>query len=247
MLVNVSGKVVVVTGSSRGIGKEIIRKFAKENAKVVINFSNAVDKATELYNEILEFNENCILVQADVTKQEDVSKLYYKTIEAFGRVDVLINNAGACDDNRIQLMRQEQWDRIIGVNLKGTYLCSKVFSKKMIQQRSGKIINIASLKGQEGYVGQVNYSASKAGIIGFTKALAKELGVFNIAVNAVCPGFIVTDLNRNNSQKLRIAQNRSLLPVDHSLDDLLDYLIFISSDKLLGISGRVFNLDSRVI
>lgn len=245
MNVDVSDKVVVITGSSRGIGRELIKAFSRENSKVVINYFKNESAATQLYNEISLHNLNCIMVKADVTNQKDVSYLYQTTISTFGRVDILINNAGICEDNFIQLMPEEQWRKVIDVNLTGAYLCSRAFSKAMIRQNSGKIINISSLKGQEGCEGQVNYSASKAGLIGFSKALAKELGKFNIAVNVVCPGFIVTDLNRHNNEKKVIANRRSLLQTNTILDDLINYILFISSNKFMGVSGRVFNLDSR--
>lgn len=246
MIIDISNKVVVVTGSSKGIGKELIKAFAKEQAKVVINYLYSEAAAIKLYNEILQYNPNCIKIKADVTNQNDVSKLYHETMSSFGKVDVLINNAGICDDNLIQLMPEDQWKKVLDVNLTGAYLCSREFSKVMIQQKGGKIINISSLKGQEGCAGQVNYSASKAGLIGFTKALAKELGKFNIAVNAVCPGFVVTDLNRHNEEKKTIAENRSLLSIENVLSDMLNYLVYMSSDKFVGVSGRTFNLDSRI-
>lgn len=247
MIIDLVNKVIVVTGSSRGIGCMLAKKLATENAKIVINYNKSYDDAKELYNEILQYNPNCIMVQADITQQNDVVKLYQSTINEFGRVDVLINNAGVCYDNRIQLMQLKTWDKVIDVNLKGTFLCSKYFSKKMIKQKNGKIINIASLKGQDGSSGQVNYSASKAGIIGLTKALAKELAVFNISVNAVCPGFIVTDLNKNNNKKYLNAKEQSMLSIEYSLEDLLDFITYLSSDKLMGVTGRVFNLDSRIL
>jgi 3-oxoacyl-[acyl-carrier protein] reductase len=246
MIVDVSNKVVVVTGSSKGIGKELILAFSNEGSKVVINYLNSEDEAISLYNKIIKHNPNCIKVKADTTKKEDVLKLYQDTINRFGKVDILINNAGICDDNLVNLMTEEQWDNVINVNLKGAYICSQIFSKAMIHQHNGKIINIASLKGEEGCKGQVNYCASKAGLIGFTKALAKELGEYNIAVNAVCPGFISTDLNKLNKEKRKIAENRSLLSYEFSLEDLIAFILFMSSDKCLGVSGRVFNLDSRM-
>jgi 3-oxoacyl-[acyl-carrier protein] reductase len=244
--VDISGKVVVITGSSRGIGKELVKVFAKENASVVINYYNSEIEAKELYEQVTKINSNCLLIKADVTKASEVSLLYHETVKKFGRVDVLINNAGICDDNLIQVMTLEQWSKVLDVNLTGTFLCSREFSKIMIRQKCGKIINIASLKGQEGCEGQVNYSASKAGIIGFTKSLAKELGKYNIAVNVLCPGFIVTDLNRHNSHKKEVAKKKSILNIDDSLSDLLRFIIYISSDCFIGISGRVFNLDSRL-
>ena len=184
MIVDISNKVVVITGSSRGIGSDMAKRFAKENAKVVINYFNSYENAKNTYNEILVYNKNCIMVRADVTKQEDVKRLCAKTIEAFGQVDVLINNAGICSDNILPMMTEKQWNDVININLTGIFLCSKIFAKEMIKKRQGRILNIASLKGQIGE-GQTNYSASKAGVIGFTKALAKELGRFNISVNAI--------------------------------------------------------------
>jgi len=247
MIVSVVDKVVVITGSSKGIGRALATAFAKERAKVIINYLNSEDSAKQLYNEIIAYNSNCLLVKSDVTQQRDVNKLYNDTINTFGKVDVLINNAGICNDNPIQLMTEEQWTKVINVNLLGPYLCSRTFSKTMIQQKSGKIINIASLKGQDGCAGQVNYSASKSGLIGFTKALAKELGKFNISVNAVCPGFIVTDLNRHNEDKKKIAESKSLLSLDTALNDLLSFLVYMTSDMFMGISGRIFNVDSRIL
>jgi len=246
MIIDISNKVVVVTGSSRGIGKELIKAFAKEQAKVVINYLHSEEAAILLYNEILQYNPNCIKVKADVTNQADVLKLYHETISSFDKVDVLINNAGICDDNPIQLMPEDQWKKVLDVNLTGAYLCSRAFSKAMIKQKNGKIINVSSLKGQEGCEGQINYSASKAGLIGFTKALAKELGKFNIAVNALCPGFVITDLNRHNEEKKKIAEIRSLLSIENTHADLMNFLLYMSSDKFTSISGRVFNLDSRI-
>lgn len=246
MIVDISDKVIVVTGSSRGIGREIAKRLAHENAKVVINYRNSENDALKTHEEISRFNKNCIAVKADITKQNDVKRLYRTAVEAFGRIDVLINNAGMCSDNLMPLMSEKQWKSVIDVNLNGVFLCCKWFAREMIKKRYGKIINIASLKGQLGSEGQVNYSASKAGVIGFTKALAKELGKFNISVNAVCPGFIVTDLNRHNEKKRKTAEKMSVMNCQNSLPDLLDFIVYISSDKFTSVSGRVFNIDSRL-
>lgn len=246
MNIDIANKVVVITGSSRGVGKEIAKKFSKENAKVVINYNNSHCEALQLYYEIKEYNKNCILVKADVSNYQEVKRLCKETIKAFGTVDILINNAGICIDNFITLMTPFQWESVIYTNLNSVFLCSKIFSKEMIKRKNGKIINIASLKGQVGSEGQSNYSASKAGIIGFTKALAKELGRFNISVNAICPGYIVTDLNKNNNKKKVISKEMSAMNVDNNIDDLINFLIYVSSDKFNYVSGRVFNLDSRI-
>lgn len=246
MIVDVSNKIVVITGASKGIGRETAIAFAKEKAKVIINYYQSEEQAYDLYNEINQYNKECLLIKADVTNPKDVSMMYNKVLETFGRVDILLNNAGVCDDNLIQLMTSYQWQSVVEVNLTGTYHCCKEFSKAMIKQKSGKIINISSVKGQQGNIGQVNYAASKAGIIGLTKSLAKELGIFNIAVNAVCPGFIATDLNRHNEKKRNIAEKQSLLEITSALDDLIHFLLFLSSNCVKGLSGRIYNLDSRI-
>ena len=247
MIVDLHEYVVVITGGSRGIGAEIARRCAREGASVIINYKSNDETANELLKEILCYNSNCMAVKADVTKKADVLRLYETVKTRYGHVDVLINNAGICTDNLIQMMTEEQWESVIGTNLTGPFLCSRSFSKMMIHQRYGKIINISSLKGIEGCVGQTNYSASKAGLLGFTKALAKELGKYNIAVNAVCPGFIVTDLNRHNKQKKDIAISRSLLSIDNCMNDVVNFIVFIISDKCKGVSGQIFKMDSRLM
>ncbi len=247
MNIDISEKVVVITGASKGIGRRLAIEFAKEKANVVINYFHSESSAKKLKKEIDTYNSNCILVKADVTKESDVSHLYNKTLECYGKIDVLIINAGICDDNFIQKMSVEQWQRVIDVNLTGAFLCSNYFSKAMIQQNSGKIIIISSLKGQEGCSKQINYSTSKAGLMGFAKALAKDLGRYNISVNVVCPGFITTDLNRCDETKENIAIKRSVLPINSMLENLANFTIFLSWEKTSGISGRIFNLDSRIL
>lgn len=246
MYIDLKGKIIVVTGSSRGLGREMVRLFAKEGASVVINYIKDEASALALEQEIKKENTNYLIVQADVTKEEDVCKLYHATIDRFGKVDVLINNAGKCNDNYVQFMSLEQWNDVITTNLTSMYLCSRIFSKKMISTGGGKIINISSLKGQLGSEGQCNYSASKAGVIGLTKALAKEMGKSGVSVNAICPGFIATDLNRLNENKAKIAERMSIYKEQRSLQDFLTFVLMLSSEHLQGISGQVFNLDSRI-
>lgn len=246
MQYNLNDKVVVITGSSRGIGKELALAYAKEGARIVINYCNDYDSAIIVYNQIRECGCKCILVKADVSKEVQVKELYCKAIAAFGSVDILVNNAGINSDNYILFMDMDQWNNVLNVNLTGTYLCSRYFSKNMMKNNGGKIINIASLKGQRGSEGQSNYSASKSGIIGLSKALARELGNFNIAVNVVCPGYISTDLNKGVSSKKVIAEQMSTLDVYYGLSDLINFVMFLSSDLVKGISGQIFNLDSRI-
>ena len=246
MNLGLNNKVVVITGSSRGIGRELIKAFSNEQSKIVINYLNSDDEAEELYREIARHNNNCIKVKADVTNEMDVKTLRDKTISAFGKIDILINNAGICYDSDIQILSKKHWDRVIDVNLTGVYLCCKMFSEIMIKQNMGKIINISSLKGQIGSAGQVNYSASKAGLIGLSKSLAKELSKFNVAVNTVCPGYITTNLNSCNYEKKRVAQEQSLLPIKMNLQDLIHFILFFSSEQVSSVTGQVFNIDSRI-
>lgn len=245
MLVDITNKVIIITGGSRGIGNEIAKKASKERAKVVINYCNSDKEAKAVFDEISSYNNECMLIRADITKKSDVTNMYHEVIEKYGRVDVLINNAGIIDDEAVHIMSVVQWQKVIDVNLTGTFFCCQQFIKIMMKQNNGKIINVASLKGQEGAAQQVNYAASKAGVIALTKSLAKEVGKYNISVNAVCPGFIVTDLNRYDENKRVNAINRSLLPIDKMMDDIVSFMVYMSSDCFTGISGRIFNLDSR--
>lgn len=226
MNIDLSEKVVVVTGSSRGLGSVMVRYLAANSAQTIINYKSNQKAAEELLSEISETNDKCSIVQADVTKEDEVKVLYHTVIEQYGRVDILINNVGVCDDNYIQFMSLEQWNHVLESNLYSTFLCSRLFSKAMIKNGRGKIINIASLKGQIGSEGQCNYSASKAGVIGLTKALAREFGGYNISVNVVCPGFVMTDLNRDNKNKADYALKMSAMNLEYSLSDLGNFIVY---------------------
>lgn len=247
MNINLIDKVVVITGASRGIGREMALRYSAEGASVVLNYNKSYDKALELYEDIIRYNSKCIMVKADITNQVETRRLYNETINNFGRVDIVVNNAGVCCDNSILKMKKKQWDNVIDINLSGTFIISKIFSKIMIKNKSGKIINIASYKGQTGCEEQVNYCASKAGVIGLTKALAKELGRYNISVNTVCPGFIETDLNRSNKKKIEIAKSMSLLDINLNLNNLINFIIYMSSDNFNAVTGQIFNIDSRIL
>lgn len=217
------------------------------NASIIINYKSSVGEASKLYSEIKQFNSKCITYLADVTDEKQVKKMYMDVIKEYGKIDVLINNAGLCSDNFIQFMSYDQWDRVIKNSLYGVFLCSRIFSKCLIKNGGGKIINIASLKGQLGSEGQCNYSAAKAGVIGLTKALAKEFGPYNISVNAVCPGFAVTDLNKDNENKVMYAMEMSTMTTEYTKSDLSNFIAFLCSDAIKGVSGRIFNLDSRIM
>lgn len=246
MFIDVSEKVVVITGAARGIGRALAITFSKEKAKVIINYNKSKKEAAQLLDEISTYNKNCMIIRADITNPKDVAKMYFAIVKKYKRVDILINNAGICDDALLQEMSVDQWKKVLDTNLTGTFLCCREFSKIMIKQHSGKIVNVASLKGQEGSLGQVNYSVAKGGIITLTKSLAKELGKYGVSINAVCPGFVLTDLNQNNNQKKLIAEQKSVLKLDSALQDCVNFIIVMSSEMFMGISGRIFNLDSRI-
>ena len=244
---DLENKVVVVTGASRGLGKALAIAFAKSGARVVANYRTNKEEALKTLNELHKYNAENTMICADVTCDEDVSSMYSSVMKKYGRVDVLVNNAGINSDDYVNLMSKDKWDRVINTNLTGVFLCTRYFSKNMIKNRSGKIINIASLKGQLGSEGQANYAASKAGVIGYSRSLAKELGEVGVSINVVCPGYIKTDLNCNNSYKNKIANQMSAMSTEYSLEDYINFTLFLASDQIRGVSGQVFNIDSRIM
>lgn len=244
---NLRDKVVVITGASRGLGRELALAFAKENANVVINYLKSEEKARDLLNDISAYNLNCSIFNADVTNPKEVDKMFRFVMNTYGRIDILINNAGVISDHFVNIMSINQWNTVINTNLTGVFLCSRCFSKNMIVNKRGKILNIASIKGQLGSEGQSNYSASKAGVIALTKSLAKELGEIGIGVNAVCPGFIATDLNFQSEKKRKIAERMSVLGLEYGLNDFVNFVLFLASDYIRGVSGQIYNIDSRII
>lgn len=247
MCISFEGKVIVITGSSRGLGRELAIAFAKEKAKVIVNYRENREEALKTLEELHKYSPECAVFCADVTQDRDVRDLYSFVKNKYGKIDVLINNAGINSDDYVNLMSIDKWDRVINTNLTGVFLCTRYFSKMMIQKRTGRIINIASLKGQLGSEGQANYAASKAGVIGFSRSLAKELGKVGISINVICPGYIKTDLNKNSTNKSQIAEEMSAMSMEHSLEDYINFALFLASDKLKGVSGQVFNVDSRIM
>ena len=187
-------QVAIVTGASRGIGRAIAKSLAAEGANVVVNYASSSAAAQQVTDEIVAHGGNAIAFQADVSKAEQVDALLNAVMEKWNRVDTLVNNAGITRDTLLLRMKPEDWQAVIDLNLTGVFLCTRAISKVMLKQRAGRIINIASVAGQMGNPGQANYSAAKAGVIGFTKTVAKELASRGITVNAVAPGFITTDM-----------------------------------------------------
>jgi 3-oxoacyl-[acyl-carrier protein] reductase len=242
-------KTAIVTGGSRGIGKAIAIGLAKDNYNIVINYNNSEKKANELKEFIEEkYNVSVLVVQCDVSKFEDVEKMYKKIKSEFDSIDLLINNAGITKDNLIIRMKEMDFDQVINVNLKGTFNCCKIFGKHMIKQKSGKIVNIASIVGIMGNAGQSNYAASKAGIIGLTKSLAKEFAKRGINVNAVAPGFIESEMTDKLDEEV-INKYKESIPLGSlgKVEDVAKVVSFLCSSDANYITGQVINVDGGLL
>lgn len=237
-------KVAVVTGASRGIGKAIALELASRGAAVVINYQKNLDAAREVFRQIESENGKAFLYQANIAKFSEAQDLIKAAVEKFGRLDILVNNAGITRDTLIMMMSEEDWDVVQDVNLKGTFNCSKAALRTMLRQRNGRIINITSIAGQIGNAGQCNYSASKAGQIGFTKALAREVASRNITVNAIAAGYIETDIWANVSDEAKKAL-LSLIPLNRKgkPEEIAYAVAFLASDQAAYITGQVLGVD----
>lgn len=239
-------RVAIITGASRGIGRAVALALAAEGAKVVVNYARSSDAAEQVVTAITEAGGNAIALQADVSKLEQVDTLVNHTLEKFGRVDVLVNNAGITRDTLLLRMKPEDWQAVIDLNLTGVFLCTRAVSKVMLKQRSGRVINIASVAGQMGNPGQANYSAAKAGVIGFTKTVAKELASRGITVNAVAPGFIATDMTSD----LKSEELLKYIPLGRygEPEEVAGMVRFLAADPAAAyITGQVFNVDGGMV
>ena len=240
-------KVAIVTGSTRGIGQAIAEELARQGAKVVISGRNG-ERAQQVAAAIQEAGGEAIAVQADVSHMEDAQRLVKETLDQWGRIDILVNNAGITRDNLLLRMSEEEWDTVLQVNLKGAFNCTKSVTRQMMKQRQGCIINITSVVGQMGNAGQANYAASKAGLIGFTKSVARELASRNITCNAVAPGYIQTDMTAalddavKDSLKQQIPLGRLGTP-----EDVARVVAFLCSDDAAYITGQVINVDGGMV
>ena len=240
------GKCAVITGSTRGIGKAIAIKYASLGCNIVINYRSEKDEvnARELSDEIGKLGVDTLIVKANIGDFEEAKNLVEKAKEKFGKVDILVNNAGITKDNLILRMNESDFDNVINVNLKGSFNCLKAVTPIMLKQKRGKIINMASVVGVIGNPGQVNYCASKAGVIGMTKSLAKELGGKNINVNAIAPGFIDTDMTRvlSEEQKKNILSQVPLKRLG-LVSDIANVAAFLASEDSDYITGQVIHVD----
>lgn len=238
------GKIAVVTGAGKGIGKAIALLFASYGAKVVLNYRKSLEQVEELLHEIHLLGGEAIAIQADISVEEDVKRLMKEAVDSYGRVDVLVNNAGITKDNLLIRMTEDEFDMVSDINLKGTFFCMKHGAKVMIKQRCGKMINISSVVGVTGNQGQANYSASKAGVIGLTKSVARELASRGITVNAVAPGFIETDMTKVLSEQVKEACI-SAIPLQRfgKVEEVAAAVGFLASEAANYITGQVILVD----
>ena len=236
--------VAIVTGSGRGIGRAIALELAAAGVKVVVNYAGRSDKAEETLALIKETGGIGLVVQADVSQGADVDRLLKTTLEHFGKIDILVNNAGITRDSLLLRMKEADWDSVMATNLKGAYLCTKAVSKGMLKQRSGVIVNISSVVGLSGNAGQANYAAAKAGLIGFTKSIAKEFASRGIRVNAVAPGYIFTDMTETLPEG---TQNEVLrgIPLGRigNPEDVAKVVRFLVSPEASYITGQTLCVD----
>lgn len=237
-------KVALVTGASGGIGKAVALALAAEGADIAINYSGNTEAAEAVKAEIEKIGRKALTVKANVANSEEVEEMIKTALDHFGKVDILVNNAGITRDNLLMRMKEEDWDAVLETNLKGVFLCTKAVTKSMMKQRSGKIINIASISGQMGNAGQANYSAAKAGVIGFTKTVARELAARNITSNAVAPGFIATKMTDvlPDEVKENILKQVPLARLG-TPEEIAQAVVFLASSGADYITGQVINVN----
>lgn len=242
------GKCAIVTGAAKGIGKSIALKLASLGANIVLNYRSSEKEAAEVADEIKELGVEVLTVKADISKLDEVEGLVKAAKEKFGSVDIMVNNAGITKDTLILRMKEEDFDSVIDVNLKGVFNCMKAITPIMVRQKQGKIISISSVVGIAGNAGQVNYSASKAGIIGMTKSLAKELGSRGINVNAVAPGFIETDMTSTLGDKVKEEAEKNIpLKRFGKAEDVAECVAFLASGASDYITGQVIQVDGGML
>ena len=242
------GKVAIVTGASRGIGKAIAQQFIAQGAKVAFTYRSSAEAAAALEQELSAGGGTVKGFQSDAASMTDAERLVGEVVEAFGTVDIVINNAGITDDTLLMRMTEEQWDRVISVNLKSCFNLTKAVMRTMLKARSGSIVNISSVVGVQGNAGQANYAASKAGILGFTKSVALELGSRNIRCNAIAPGFIETEMTAKlDADTVQGCRDAIPLKRGGTPEDVANLCVFLASDMSAYITGQTLNVDGGMI
>ncbi|XJZ28466.1 3-oxoacyl-[acyl-carrier-protein] reductase [Bacillota bacterium Lsc_1132] len=245
---NLEGKSALVTGASRGIGREIALELARQGADVAVNFAGSETKANEVVDEIKALGRQAFAVKCDVSNAEEVAAMVKETIDQFGKLDILVNNAGITKDNLLMRMKEEEWDDVININLKGVFLCTKAVTRQMMKQRAGRIINVSSIVGVSGNPGQANYVAAKAGVIGLTKTTAKELAARNITVNAIAPGFISTDMTDKLSEDVKVEMLKQIpLARFGEPKDIAKVAAFLASEDSAYMTGQTLHIDGGMV
>ncbi|MBE9102060.1 3-oxoacyl-[acyl-carrier-protein] reductase [Vacuolonema iberomarrocanum] len=243
---SLEGKTALVTGASRGIGKAIALALAAVGAKVAVNYARSAEAAEAVVKEIADMGGEAIALKADVSQAADVDAMVAAAMDKWGQIDVLVNNAGITRDTLLLRMKPDDWQAVIDLNLTGVFLCTRAVSKIMLKQRSGRIINISSVVGEMGNAGQANYSAAKAGVIGFTKAIAKEVAPRGITINAVAPGFIATDMTHD----VKADDILKFIPLGKfgQPEDVAGLVRFLAADPAAAyITGQVMNVDGGMV
>ncbi|GAE24215.1 3-oxoacyl-[acyl-carrier protein] reductase [Halalkalibacter wakoensis JCM 9140] len=242
------GKTAIVTGASRGIGKATAIELARNGANVVVNYAGSQERAEQVVAEIKGLGVDALAIQANVANSEEVQAMVKETIDAFGRVDILVNNAGITKDNLLMRMKEDEWDAVINTNLKGVFNCGKAVTRQMMKQRYGRIINVASVVGVLGNPGQANYVAAKAGVIGLTKSMARELANRNIHVNAVAPGFIETDMTDELGEDIK-GQLLTQIPLATlgKPENIANVIRFLASPDADYMTGQTLHVDGGMV
>lgn len=241
-------KNAIVTGAARGIGKGIARKLASEGLNVVVS-DILIEEAQKVADELAaEYGVKTLAIKSDVSNSEDAENLIKTTVQELGSVDFLVNNAGVTRDNLSVRMSEKEWDMVLNINLKGTFLCSQFAAKEMMRKRFGRIVNLASVSGILGTAGQANYASSKAGVIALTKSMARELGKRNICINAIAPGFIMTEMTEQLSEKIK-ADYVSNIPLNRAgtTEDIAEVVTFLISPAASYITGTVINVSGGLL
>ncbi len=242
------GKVALVTGASRGIGKAVALMLAENGADIAVNFAGSTAAAEAVAAEIEKMGRKAILVQGDVSKTDVCAEIVDKVVKELGHIDILVNNAGITRDTLLMRMKEEDWDAVLNTNLKGVFNCTKAAVKYMAKQRSGSLVNISSVVALMGNAGQANYAAAKAGILGFTRSVAKEMAARGIRVNAVTPGFIKTDMTSVLSEKVVAAMEASIpLARLGEPEDIAKAVLFLVSDNAAYITGQTLHVDGGMV
>lgn len=242
------GKTAIVTGAAKGIGRAIALKLASNGANIVLNYRSSEKQAIEVEEEIKKFGVQVLRVKGDISNLSDVENLVKQAKEKFDKIDIIVNNAGITKDTLLLRMSEQDFDSVINTNLKGVFNCLKTIVPVMVKQKSGKIINLSSVVGLVGNAGQVNYAASKAGVIGMTKSLAKEVGSRGITVNAVAPGFIETDMTEVLGDKFK-DESKKAIPLKRlgKPEDVANVVYFLASDLADYVTGQVINVDGGMV